>query len=265
MISTNFTGLKNGVVHHARIFTMNQKGQAQSEIGTQTACAKPVDGQPVSSLTVGDMVSLNVGGVPTRFVVVHKGLPSSLYDVSCDGVWLLMENLYSKFIWDQANNDYANSDIHFYLNNAFFDLFDADTKAQIKRAKLPFRSGTGSGGTTATGASGLSTNIFLLGGYEMGWTTSNNSYFPVDGARLSYFGTASTDSKRVGRYNGAVQNTWLRSAYTANTANTWYVNTAGGCASANVSYSYYIRPALILESSTMVSNTQNANGSYTVL
>lgn len=265
MISAKFTGLKNGSTYYARVFPLNPKKYAQSEIGTQVASAKPVDGQPISNLAVGDVVTLKIGGVATRFIIVHKGLPSSIYDASCNGTWLLMESLYSKLIWDQLNNDYENSDAHAYLNGAFYNLFDTETKAVIKKVKLPYRKGTGSGGTTVTGANGLTANVFLLGGYEMGWTTSNNSYFPVDGAKLSYFGTASTDSKRVGKYNGAVQNSWLRSAYTSNTSNTWYVNTTGGCASTGISYSYYIRPALILDSDAMVSNTQNSSGSYAVL
>lgn len=265
MFSARFSGLTNSKTYFARVFVMGKKGAAQTEIGTQVASAKPVDGQPITNLAVGSVVTLKVGGVATRFIVVHHGLPSSLYDSSCNGTWLLMESAYQKLIWDQSNNDYENSDAHAYLNGAFYNLFDADTKAVIKQVKIPYRSGTGSGGTTKTGANGLPARVFLLGGYEMGWTTSTNSYFPVDGAKLSYFGTASTDSKRIGKYNGAAQNCWMRSAYTSGTGSVWYVNTSGGCASQGISYTYYIRPALVLDSGAMVSKTQNSSGSYAVM
>ena len=159
MLTAKFTGLTNDLIYYARVYTMNPERYAQSEVGTQVGRAKPVDGQPVSNLAVGSVVSLNVGGTATRFIVVHQGLPSSLYDSSCNGAWLLMESAYSKLIWDQTNNDYENSDAHAYLNGAFYDLFNADTKALVKSVKLPYRSGTGSGGTTKTGANGLPANV----------------------------------------------------------------------------------------------------------
>lgn len=265
MFTARFSNLTNNQTYYARVFVMGQKGAAQTEIGTQVGRAKPVDGQPVSKLAVGSVVTLNVGGAATRFIVVHQGLPSSLYDASCDGAWLLMESAYQKLIWDQTNNDYENSDAHAYLNGAFYDLLNADTKALVKSVKLPYRSGTGSGGVTKTGADGLPANVFLLSGYEMGWTTSTNSYFPVDGAKLAYFGTGSTDSKRIGKYSGTAQNWWLRSPYTSGTGSTWHVNTSGGCTSQGISYTYYLRPALVLDSDAMVSKTANASGAYTVL
>ena len=47
----------------------------------------------LSSKAVGSIVKLNVGGVAKNFIVVHQGRPSSLYDTSCDGTWLLMEEI----------------------------------------------------------------------------------------------------------------------------------------------------------------------------
>lgn len=42
----------------------------------------------ISTLAVGSSVYLNVGGVRKEFLVVHQGLPSSMYDASCNGTWL---------------------------------------------------------------------------------------------------------------------------------------------------------------------------------
>ncbi len=39
---------------------------------------------------IGSKVKLNFGGSPRDFIVVHQGKPSSLYDDSCNGTWLLM-------------------------------------------------------------------------------------------------------------------------------------------------------------------------------
>lgn len=209
----------------------------------------------LSALSVGSTVKLNVNGTAKEFLVVHQGLPSSLYDSSCNGTWLLMKDIYEKRVWDSSNNDYKNSDIHAYLNGTFLGLFDSDIQSAIKQVKLPYQNGTGSGGSIASGSNGLSTKVFLLGGYEVGWTTANSSYFPVDGACLSYFsGTSATDSKRIANYGGSVTFWWLRSPGTSNTFSVWYVYTDGDWY--NVSYynSYGVRPALVLDSSLSVSD-----------
>ena len=209
----------------------------------------------LSALSVGSTVKLNVNGTAKEFLVVHQGLPSSLYDSSCNGTWLLMKDIYEKRVWDSSNNDYKNSDIHAYLNGTFLGLFDSDIQSAIKQVKLPYQNGTGSGGSIASGSNGLSTKVFLLGGYEVGWTTANSSYFPVDGACLSYFsGTSATDSKRIAYYGGSATRWWLRSPYTSDTDGVWSVNTNGGWNYGGYDYSYGVRPALVLDSSLSVSD-----------
>lgn len=209
----------------------------------------------LSALSVGSTVKLNVNGTAKEFLVVHQGLPSSLYDSSCNGTWLLMKEIYENRVWDSSNNDYENSDIHAYLNGTFLGLFDSDIQSAIKQVKLPYRKGTGSGGTTVSGSSGLSAKVFLLGGYEVGWTTSTSSYFPVDGACLSYFsGTSSTDSKRIAYYGGSATFWWLRSPYISNSSLVWNVNTLGNCNSGRYSGSCGVCPALVLDSSLSVSD-----------
>lgn len=209
----------------------------------------------LSALSVGSTVKLNVNGTAKEFLVVHQGLPSSLYDSSCNGTWLLMKDIYEKRVWDSSNNDYKNSDIHAYLNGTFLGLFDSDIQSAIKQVKLPYQNGTGSGGSIASGSNGLSTKVFLLGGYEVGWTTANSSYFPVDGACLSYFsGTSATDSKRIAYYGGSATGWWLRSPGTGGTGRGWVVGTDGGWNYNLCSNSCGVRPALVLDSSLSVSD-----------
>lgn len=209
----------------------------------------------LSALSVGSTVKLNVNGTAKEFLVVHQGLPSSLYDSSCNGTWLLMKDIYEKRVWDSSNNDYKNSDIHAYLNGTFLGLFDSDIQSAIKQVKLPYQNGTGSGGSIASGSNGLSTKVFLLGGYEVGWTTANSSYFPVDGACLSYFsGTSVTDSKRIAYYGGSATGWWLRSPGTGGTGRGWVVGTDGGWNYNLCSNSCGVRPALVLDSSLSVSD-----------
>ena len=102
----------------------------------------------LSSKAIGSIVKLNVGGVSKEFIVVHKGLPSAMYDGSCGGVWLLMKDIYKGHQWHSSDvNKLESSTIHSYLNNAFLDLFDSNIKNAIKQVKLPYRKNGGSGGT----------------------------------------------------------------------------------------------------------------------
>lgn len=48
----------------------------------------------LSTKTVDSTVKLKVDGTLQNFLVVHQGLPGSMYDVSCSGTWLLMKDIY---------------------------------------------------------------------------------------------------------------------------------------------------------------------------
>ncbi len=209
----------------------------------------------LGSKAVGSSVYLKVNGVNTEFLVVHQGKPSSLYDDSCNGTWLLMKDIYKTMAWDSSNNDYKNSDVHSYLNGTFLGLLETDIQNAIKQVKIPYRNGTGSGGTTASGANGLSTKIFLLSGYEVGWTTSDSQNFPVDGAKLDYFTASSSgNSKRIANLNGTATFWWLRSPYTDYANCVWRVHSDGDYSGWYYDYTYGVRPALVLDSLLSVSD-----------
>lgn len=211
----------------------------------------------LGSMSVGSTVKLKLGGTARDFLVVHQGLPSSMYDSSCNGTWLLLKDIYTTRTWDSSNNDYKNSDIHSYLNGTFLNLFDNDIKNAIKQVKIPYQNGTGSGGSVASGANGLSCKIFLLSGYEVGFSISDNSYFPRDGAKLSYFssGTGSAaNNKRIANYNGSATSWWLRSPFARSTGRVWGVSSGGVCGGWGCNGTDGVRPALVLDSSLSVSD-----------
>lgn len=212
----------------------------------------------LSTKAVGSTVKLTVNGKAREFIVVHQGKPSSVYDESCNGTWLLMKDIYENRVWQSGNiNKYESSDIHSYLNNTFLNLFESNIRDAIKQVKIPYRKNGGSGGTDQSGANGLSAKIFLLSGYEVGWTTSDYSYFPVDGAKLSYFesGTGtSANNKRIANLNGSAAYWWLRSPNTSSTSYVWGVYSDGGYNRVSASVSGGIRPALILPSTLLVSD-----------
>ena len=209
----------------------------------------------LSTKAVGSTVKLKVNGTAKEFIVVHQGKPSSVYDESCNGTWLLMKDIYENRVWQSGNiNKYESSDIHSYLNNTFLKLFDSNIQGAIKQVKLPYRKNGGSGGTTQQGANGLPCKIFLLSAPEVHY---ENSYIDSgEGAALSYFASCVTngaDSKRVAYLNGSAAYWWLRSPYTGDTGRVWFVDSNGIYSYGGASNSLGIRPALLLNSDLLVS------------
>lgn len=210
----------------------------------------------LSSKAIGSTIKLKVNGSAKDFIVVHQGKPSSVYDDSCNGTWLLMKDIYENRAWHSSNtNDYANSTIHSYLNSTFLNLFESNIKNAIKQVKLPYRKGSGTSTTVTSGSNGLSAKIFLLSATE---TSFSFSYMPSgEGAELAYFkGCAdnSSDSKRVAKLNGSATAWWLRSPGCNNFGNALRVRSDGGWGYDGCSVSYGIRPALILPSTLLVSD-----------
>lgn len=217
---------------------------------------------------VGSIVKIKVNGASKDFIVVQQGNPNtSTYDSSCAGTWLLMKDIYTTSTFGN-NNSYKDSSIHTYLNGTFYNLIDSDIRAAIKQVKIPYLNGTGGGdGSLATGANGLSTKVFLLSGYEVGWTTSDDINFPKDGIRLAYFGSGSGgNSKRVAYNGSSAAIWWLRSPRTYYGNGVWVVNTGGSGNYFWYGNSYGVRPAFILPSTLVVSDdgTVSVNTAPTV-
>ena len=210
----------------------------------------------LSSKAIGSTIKLKVNGSAKDFIVVHQGKPSSVYDDSCSGTWLLMKDIYENRQWHSSDtNDYANSTIHSYLNSTFLAMLDSNIQKAIKQVKLPYRKGSGTSTTVTSGSNGLPAKIFLLSATEMSF---NFSYMPSgEGAELAYFkGCAdnSSDSKRVAYLNGSAAFWWLRSPYCNNFGLALCVNSNGDWRNNYCSRSCGIRPALILPSTLLVSD-----------
>ena len=210
----------------------------------------------LSSKAIGSTIKLKVNGSAKDFIVVHQGKPSSVYDDSCNGTWLLMKDIYESRQWHSSNtNDYANSTIHSYLNSTFLAMFDSNIQKAIKQVKLPYRKGSGTSTTVTSGSNGLSAKIFLLSATE---TSFSFSHMPSgEGAELAYFkGCAdnSSDSKRVAYLNGSATGWWLRSPGCGGFNLALYVNSNGDWYGNICSGSCGIRPALILPSTLLVSD-----------
>jgi hypothetical protein len=228
----------------------------------------------LSEKAVGSTVKLNVNGTATNFLVVHQGNPdSSVYDSSCNGTWLLMEDIYTTRTFSSSSNSWSSSSVRTYLNGTFLGLLDADVQAAVQEVKIPYNSGGGSAVVSpeiavtsasdddtdngiATYSSNSTDKVFLLSAIECGFVYSG-SVPTDDGATLAYFnGCAanSSDSKRVANYNGAAYLWWLRSPDLRDTYLVLYVDTSGGWHNGDYNFTCGVRPALILSSDLSVSD-----------
>lgn len=213
-------------------------------------------GTLLGSYAVGKTVKIAVDGKDYDWLVVQQGNPNtSTYDSSCAGTWLLMKDIYTTSRFGN-NNSYKNSNIHTYLNGTFYNLIDSNIRAAIKQVKIPYYNGPGSSGRLDTGSNGLSTKVFLLSGYEVGWTTSDDGYFPQDGAKLDYFGSGSAgNSKRVTNAGSAATTWWLRSPLVSNDNYVWYVKSDGSFGFWYRNNVLAIRPCMILPQDLPVDDT----------
>lgn len=219
-------------------------------------------GATLGSLAVGSLVYFAVGGVRTPWLVVHQGLPGDMYDASCNGTWLLMQDIYQRLQWHSVNaNDYEKSAVHAYLNGTFLNLFESNIKNAIRQVKIPYRKGSGTFTTVTSGSNGLSAKIFLLSATE---TSFNFSSMPRDeGAELTYFkGCSDTgaDSKRVAYLSGSATYWWLRSPSCSLSGSALYVGSYGDWGYASCSTSRGIRPALVLPQDALVDENGNVIG-----
>ena len=175
--------------------------------------APVISADSLGAREVGDVVKIMENGVPTNFIVVHKGNPNpEMYDNSCDGVWLLRERGYKNIAWDSENNDYENSDIHAYLNEEYINLIGESVRRIIKIGKIPFQRGKGSDRQEiSVKGNGLACSAFLLSASEVGLI---NSFYNDIGSKLSYFLEGDSNeialNRRICYNNGSAAFWWSR-------------------------------------------------------
>lgn len=158
------------------------------------------------------------------YIVVHQGNPDeALYDVSCDGTWVLAKDAVTKMAWDSRNqNDYENSEINQYINGTYFSLLSDTVQQMVKHVKLPYRPGAGGGSVIKTQAEGLDQNVFLLSAREAGFMNDRTNIsihrnFLQDGVVLEYFSEGEYARDKYNTYlDGELAAWWLRSPWTLN-------------------------------------------------
>lgn len=194
----------------------------------------------LSEKALGSIVKLKENGVAQEFYVAKHGYPTS----GNGRTLLVRQYIYDTRQWHTSNvNAYASCALDSWFNNTYYNLLDADIKAQIAAVAIPYTPGNGNNSVTT-----LSRKVFALSVTELGRTTS---YANVEGSALPIASTLQIARNSSG--NAVVQ--WTRSPYTNNTYYAYCLSTDG-----NV-YDYYYctntigaRPAFTLPSSLSVSD-----------
>lgn len=227
----------------------------ESEGGVKKLVHQSVKVVPIGDFPVGSIVKLNEGGADEEYLIVNQGKPSSIYDNSCNGTWLLRNDIIEERVWDAGYvNKLEKSDIQYWLNNIMLKKYDSFIQSVIQQVKIPYRKNGGSGGSDQSGYNGLSCKIFNLSVYELGFEKTYQA-FPKDGDVLQYFsGLENTDPKRIAELNGVATDYWTRSPDTISSSGAWSVTPRGGIDVWNVDISMGIRPALVLDPATLFSD-----------
>lgn len=214
----------------------------------------PVGDILAQDLAVGAVVKLMESDVATEFVVVNQGIPSgsSMYDESCNGTWLLRKDVNLRDSVQPRTANYQYSQINTYLDNIYFNLLGTLEQSLVKEIKIPY--GVPNSTTVYTGSNGLSTKIFALGAYELGFTTTQEQNLLQDGVKLDYFlqGTDVEASNRRKFYYDdhsitSGMHCWGRSVASSSTVVIWYnAGDTGGYSWRANDETGPLRPCLIL-------------------
>ena len=218
--------------------------------------------QKLGNVPVGTILHMKENGVYQDYLVVHQGIPSSMYDASCNGTWLLRASIYSLSSFGSSAS-YKNSTINSFLNGNFLQVLDAGMPDVIKTVKIPYVNGNGGGGPNsniASGSNGLSVKCFILSSQEVGFSSTGE--VPNDGAKLSYFPLWAEDgsgwSSRIFLYNSSPTNWYTRSPdpYQSNYA-VINVSDYGGWGRNQFSSQFGVLPAFVFNPDALVDDSNN--------
>ena len=216
----------------------------------------------LGNVAVGTILHLKEDGVYQDYLVVHQGLPSSMYDASCNGTWMLRNNLDYKQVWQSTWSQnfpvsLENSDVQSWLDNTMLKKYDPGIQNIIKQVKIPYRSGGYAGGDSLSGPNGFSCKLFLLSAGEVGFEDQD---LDKNGSKLAYFGFGDlTDDgleKRIAKHNGTADQWYLRSIF-LDRSSVVGIGRTGRHLSFTASQSGYARMAAIFPADTLVDDNNN--------
>ena len=214
--------------------------------------------QTLGSVAVGSIVKIDENGFPVNYIVVHIGNPDvRLYGSSCDGAWLLRQDIVENVQWNSTNANILAGSTIMSTMAGYLGRYESHIQSAIRTVKIPYHPGNGEPfWNIKSGENGLECKLFPLGGYEVG-LSDPSGIMPADGAKLDYFKSGldtEANSKRIAKLNGAAAAWWLRSPVSTSTDGKFYVLPDGSLGSTSVNPSYGALPAMIMDPTILVSD-----------
>ena len=200
---------------------------------------------PIAEMPVGHTILLMEDGELKKYIIVHQGLPSELYDESCNGTWICQEDIYAKMAWGSSNSFIYSSMIEDMQN--LVAKLDPSVQSAVKTVKIPYGIGNASD-EVHSGAEGFECQVFPLSANEI---MPNNST-PVDGVILSYF-CGTPLGNRLKAFS-SVKSAWAtRSPSKSDTTSIASITAAGDLQMVvSTTKTLGVVPAMILDSSLYV-------------
>ena len=214
--------------------------------------------QTLGSVAVGSIVKIDENGFPVNYIVVHIGNPDvRLYGSSCDGAWLLRQDIVENVQWNSTNANILAGSTIMSTMAGYLGRYESHIQSAIRTVKIPYHPGNGEPfWNIKSGENGLECKLFPLGGYEVG-LSDPSGIMPADGAKLDYFKSGldtEANSKRIAKLNGAAAAWWLRSPVSTSTDGKFYVLPDGSLGSTSVNPFYGALPAMIMDPTILVSD-----------
>lgn len=214
--------------------------------------------QTLGSVAAGSIVKIDENGFPVNYIVVHIGNPDvRLYGSSCDGAWLLRQDIVENVQWNSTNANILAGSTIMSTMAGYLGRYESHIQSAIRTVKIPYHPGNGEPfWNIKSGENGLECKLFPLGGYEVG-LSDPSGIMPADGAKLDYFKSGldtEANSKRIAKLNGAAAAWWLRSPVSTSTDGKFYVLPDGSLGSTSVNPSYGALPAMIMDPTILVSD-----------
>ena len=207
----------------------------------------------LSTLAVGSTIKIIESGATADYLVVHQGRPSTVYDGSCIGTWVMRVDCPVLRMLNATNESvYAGGPTDTYLNGDFYNSLDSAARSAVKQVKIPYVDGNGKTGTLKTGSSGLLRRVFVASGKELRLESQALRRMYDVGAMLSYFNSHSSDAARIANWNGAPTQYWCRDPAKEYTTNMWMVGNNGRLAEAGASNWKAVRPVMVLNNAALV-------------
>lgn len=210
----------------------------------------------ISTLAAGNLVKLNENGAAKKFIFLQhnhygKGEVTLLRKDSAG---------FRAFAPGSSSyNVYNGCSLDDFCNVEFIGRLDPVIRACLIDVPIPTIRGHVNGTWDAT-VQTLYRKGFSLSGTEVGSGGSG-----TEGTKFSYFGS---NANRIAYHDETTTAViwWLRSSYSSNTSDAYYVRTDGSVDNRYGAYSANscARPALALSSEILVSDSPDSSGCYTI-